>query len=42
MFVTPFDVLIVMMLSTLAGMLMLEAYYLMEFYDDEDTTLQKK
>ena len=39
MFVTPFDVLIVMMLSTIAGMLMLEAYYLMEIYEDEDTTL---
>jgi hypothetical protein len=39
MFVTPFDVLIVMMLSTIAGMLMLEAYYLMEIYEDEDKTL---
>ena len=39
MFVTPFDILIVMMLSTLAGMLMLEAYYLMEVYKDEDTTI---
>ena len=42
MFVTLFDVLIVMMLSTIAGMLMLEAYYLMEIYEDEDKTFKKK
>jgi formate-dependent nitrite reductase membrane component NrfD len=35
MLITPFDVAIVMFLSTLAGILMCEAYHLMEIYDDE-------
>jgi len=39
MFVTPFDILIVMMLSTLAGMLLCEACHLLEVYKDEDTTI---
>ena len=36
MIITPFDVTIVMFLSTLAGVLLCEAYHLMEIYDDEN------
>ena len=37
MIITPFDVTVVMFLSTLAGILLCEAYHLMtmEFNDDE-------
>ena len=34
MFITPFDVAVVMFLSTLAGVLMCEAYHLMRLYDE--------
>ncbi len=37
MIITPFDVTIVMFLSTLAGILICEAYHLLQLeYSDED------
>jgi hypothetical protein len=36
MLVTPMDITIVLFLSTLAGVLLCEAYHLMEIYDDEN------
>ncbi len=35
MIITPFDVTIVFFLSTLLGVLICEAYHLMEVYHDE-------
>ncbi len=37
MIITPFDVVIVMFLSTIAGIMLCEAYYLMTMeFSDED------
>ena len=45
MIITPFDVTIVMFLSTLSGILICEAYHLLTFedyQDDETQTIQVK
>lgn len=41
MIITPFDVAVVMFLSTLAGIMLCEAYHLMhmEYSDDETETI---
>lgn len=37
MFITPFDVVVVMFLSTIAGIMLCEAYHLMTMeFSDED------